>query len=104
MPSTGMNPETLKSERSAKIRMTKLEGRWNDAHGAKVLIIQKGNEEGWDDARFVERDAAQAVESAIVDEMRALADAASKRGWYVKGSLLRYWDSPTAALVAANID
>jgi hypothetical protein len=37
-------------------------------------------------------------------QMTALRDAAKVRGWYVTSDTIRYNESPTAALVAANID
>jgi len=104
MPTVAVTPESLKSERSAKIRLTKLEGQYEAARDRRNGVNAKGQAGGWDEALFREREAHEALMALIVQEMRALSGAAAKRGWHVTGRLLRYWDSPTAALVAANID
>lgn len=99
-----MNPNNLKSERSAKILMTKIERRYKAAHGELGAVLEARWTHGCTDDTFTQERAARDKMSAIVDEMRVLSDAAKARGWWVKGSTLRWMDSPTAELVRNNID
>jgi hypothetical protein len=99
-----LDPSSLKSERSAKILMTKMERRYEAARDERNSFNEQARQTGWSEEMFAEQRKAEVKMNAIVDEMIALSAAAHVRGWYVKGTLLRYWDSPTAALVAQNID
>ena len=99
-----MDPASLKSERSAKLLMTKLDKRYDAAIGAKNEVGYRAREGGWSQEMFAEEAEYKKAMAAIIVEMEALKAACDKRGWYVPGKWLRYWGSTHCALVAANID
>lgn len=94
----------MKSERAGKIQMTKLERKYEAARSERNSVFERAREGGWCEEMSKEVEAAEKKMAEISDEMRALSAKAESLGFYVKGRLLRYWDSPTAALIAANID
>lgn len=98
-----MNTTAIKSERGAKITMGKLERAYKAAQKKTGLAIQTHREE-LTEAAWEAIQAARAEETAVYVQMTALSDAAKIQGLYVSCDTIRWNESPTRALILANID
>ncbi len=99
-----MRTTTIKSERAAKIQMTKLDRAYDEALAKRNDVTQAARESGWSEEDFAAERAAQDEMNAIYEQMVAHCAAAKALGFYAGGSWLRYFGSATTALIAANID
>lgn len=101
---TTIDPMTLKSERSAKLRMNKLDKRYDAAIAARNAVTGKARESGWCDELFAETAKHEAEMRAIYEQMEGLYLASKVRGWWVTGQWYKYMTSTHAQLVAQNRD
>ena len=90
----------IKSERSAKIQMTKLEKQYHAIQAQRNSFEHRA----LSDVEWATRKCLETAMGLVADQMYALQAEAKALGFYVSGDLLRWWGNPTRELILNNVD